>query len=352
MSEAVETSTIMDCKHMEKIIDDFIDVHKSSPEQYTNEWFNLVKNTFGGSEIASLLGKNYYSSFYDTIKKKLQNIEMRSNDACNWGHLFEDVAADYVELDLCTKIKGRNMCIYHGNSIRFSPDGYAVISSKNASFLPNEWQNVLIEFKCPLTRQIKNNPPDYYIPQVLMGISLSPVDCGLLIESEFKLCSIEDFKYPQSYNTSFHTSNLSNSTLEPVVCGIIGIYQNSNKISTQFIDFGKVSNKKFSQTLEYIRTKKLFSTKSFICSAIDVLETIKKLKSSYNGFIGVIPWKLFKIAYHPIYKRTNYLDDVVIPAVNTAVDVINQAKKSDNPIDYITSISGDDTKISIDDIIV
>ena len=56
--------------------------------------------SFGGSEIAALIGKNKYRSHKDLLINKVMDSIRRpaSNDCMMWGTLFEDVHKRYLEV--------------------------------------------------------------------------------------------------------------------------------------------------------------------------------------------------------------------------------------------------------------
>jgi len=110
------------------------------------------------SDVATALGINKYQSVTTLIKNKLKIINSEnasfSSSATLHGNKYEDEArllfSDRFKLDTW------EIGLFQHPTIKWlggSPDGIA--SDGN-----------LIEIKCPVTREITHNIPDYYYPQV------------------------------------------------------------------------------------------------------------------------------------------------------------------------------------------
>lgn len=153
----------------------YIQKFRALPFQGSADWLEGRLFSFGGSEMASVLGKNPYESW----EKLKENKSLRAsvhNDATEWGHLFEPVAKQFVK-----KAWGE---IYEFGSIPhsqypvcYSPDGLMVLEN----------ELVLLEIKTPIQRGIKKIAEAYYI-QVQTGLGVIAAKYALFAQFRFRRC--------------------------------------------------------------------------------------------------------------------------------------------------------------------
>jgi len=125
-------------------------------EQRSDEWFNIRKNMLTASDVAAALGINKYQSQNSLIKKKIntENTNNNSSKATEHGNKYEDEAR--LLFSKRYNLETWEIGLFQHPKISWlggSPDGIA--SDGN-----------LIEIKCPVTREIYHEIPDYYYPQV------------------------------------------------------------------------------------------------------------------------------------------------------------------------------------------
>lgn len=242
---------------LDELLDEFVAKHTGGVQQRDKNWFKLMGTTIGGSEIASLLGINPYSSLYDVAESKLAILQDRhvwvGGDACWWGTLFEDVLCSYVEIDMGSKIKGDNICVQAIPGHRNSPDGYIVarfakvyaacaahdalgaapneptlkLITTDMDIKPDIEQILLLEFKCPLSRKPSRKVPKYYTPQLWSGLSVSPLaDFGMFVDSVFRKCSLLDMGNNIRYDKEYHVRDGKHLANHPgaLAWGVIGVY--------------------------------------------------------------------------------------------------------------------------------
>lgn len=212
---------------------------------------------FGGSEITELAKSG---DPLTTVKKKFLN-EFDGNIHTRWGHLFEDVINDFMDLHLdCTtstfgSIPGlRNE---DGATIQtYSPDGIAVakvdriqrvldmymgadrmrnhpmyadyrawLAKKQAA--GEDDATILYEFKCPTVRIPDGNVPDSYTLQPLVGATtVSIIEACLFVDTSFRKCTIDDFGFwNNNYDHAFHSKDGDQLNNTPLACGFVGIYR-------------------------------------------------------------------------------------------------------------------------------
>ena len=314
---------------LNNLIDQFIDLYKNNSKQHNEDWYKLMGNTVGGSEIASLLGLSPYSSFYKVVESKIkickgENIN-NGSVSCWWGTLFEKIIAQVIEIDLGNKVKGTDICIQEYEGHRNSPDGYTAVNLYKKDNMYHIWTTdldpdiielqiiVLLEFKCPLTRSVGNNIPVWYKPQVLSGLDVSPVASkGLYIDACFRKCSIKQLGNNPLYDFNFHKKN--NKEVMPIAWGII-LFQSQDNI-----DLGSISNDLFNNYMELIANEKLI-IKSCSITFADGRSTQSSTQSSTPESGIYLPWKLFDLLYMPIDREPNYITNLmpIIQKVHTLV---------------------------------
>lgn len=180
------------------------------PPQGSEYWLENRKHTFGGSEVATILGINPYQSLKTLIKIKVAH-EYRDCLAMAWGRNFEDVSFELLKDS--HDVFHFGAVPHEGGTICYSPDGVIVVNDLL----------VVVEIKCPLWRKVVGVVPDLYLPQVLAGIDTLGCDYGLFIDNEFRKCALEDFGFNPRYNTSFHRLKIwkGNLTQEPIAIGLL-----------------------------------------------------------------------------------------------------------------------------------
>jgi len=237
-----------------------IDLYMVSLEDiYTMVQTNRIKGSvaFGGSEITELTKSHDPIS---TVKKKfLSNFD--GNIHTNWGHLFEDVINEFMDLHLDCKTSSfgsiPGMRDADGATIQtYSPDGIAVVKVDQISRVLNMYMGaermrshpmygdfrawlekkqaagekdatILYEFKCPTTRIPDGNVPDSYMLQPQVGATtVSIIEACLFVDTSFRKCKIDDFGFwNNNYDHDFHAKDGEQLNNVPLACGFIGVYR-------------------------------------------------------------------------------------------------------------------------------
>jgi putative phage-type endonuclease len=138
---------------------------KDTVIQRTEEWYSLRENMLTASDVATALGLNPYRTpknllMSKTSKKKGGRFE---SEATKHGNMYEDRAIErFCEL---TGHVVHNVGIFVHDEHKWlggSPDGLTETCE-------------LVEVKCPLTREIKHEIPEYYFPQVQVCMEILDV---------------------------------------------------------------------------------------------------------------------------------------------------------------------------------
>lgn len=217
-------------------------------KQHGSKWLQAKVFTIGGSSLATIMGKNPYATIPRMLGEKIGLFKFVSDIKPQWGNLFEDVIKRYVEFDRGCEIYGEDLYVEGSPGTSYSPDGLAVMDViddyhfEEDTFIqtPDGLKKetriviksvpkttiVLIEFKCPYSRIPSGSPPDYYIPQVKMGLDLLDIpSVGLFIEGVFRRCTWEQL----GNNPLFDRTLVPKSSGRlPLAYGIIGFYFDAN----------------------------------------------------------------------------------------------------------------------------
>ena len=140
-------------------------------KQRTDEWFNLRQNILTASDL--------YDAIYhpaSLIKKKIKNVSFNSYaiPALKWGCMFEPIATNIYGYLNQTKINEFGLLV-NENIQHFgaSPDGITD-------------EGIMIEIKCPYSREIKDNViPDKYYYQMQGQMAVCELDTCDYIECKF-----------------------------------------------------------------------------------------------------------------------------------------------------------------------
>ena len=141
-------------------------------KQRTEEWFKLRENRLTASDL--------YDAVYHPItliKKKIKNVSFNSYSipALKWGCMFEEVAANIYSHLNSTKINEFGLLVNDNiNNFGASPDGITD-------------EGIMIEIKCPYSREIKDKViPDKYYYQMQGQMAVCELDICDYIECKFK----------------------------------------------------------------------------------------------------------------------------------------------------------------------
>jgi len=143
-------------------------------EQKSAEWYAMRLTMLSASDWGTILGENHYSTPDQVLLKKCGEDSFMTNAAMQWGNKYEDVAISVYEYRNKVKVYDFG-CIRHP-SISFlgaSPDGITT-------------DGVMLEIKCPTSRQITGIPPRYYWCQVQGQLEVCELDRCDFLECKFK----------------------------------------------------------------------------------------------------------------------------------------------------------------------
>ena len=374
------------------LLNDFLEKYKSLPKQGSDEWIKSRETTFGGSELAALISKNKNKTCRKLLEEKIHAIKFDGNSFTFWGQLFEPVHRAVLESIYKTSIYETGSIPWKNEGFKYSPDGIGVVNKahfirllKDNSILhlpadidtllksleectrgqstaaEHDDQDILVLFeqKAPANRVLNYAIPEYYTPQILSGLNVIDItDIGIYTEAVFKRCPLDKLSLTSiEYSESFRFTKNVFSVL-PKYIGVIilstpdadyahklkSAYFNNRYTSDMYIDYGDSTPETFFSILEDWKNTDLIEL-HYVNDASngnafnDTFEAIK------GNIIGVIPWKIFDIQNHIVYRRDNYLNSYH-PVILEGVNIIKQCKNITDKSDIKKIIDTGVLKIS------
>ena len=200
-----------DYDSIEKVLNDFCKDFLYMPEQRSKEWLALRLDSFGGSEVATLVGRNTYMNVEKLIKQKIGITKFNGNTATRWGNLFEPITQKWTEMIFHMKKPIFELGSVTGpiKGLRYSPDGLGVVKLSYENGTP-ELFIILFEFKAPFSAMPQGKIPDHYLCQVLTGMMNIPVaDYIIFVSNYYRKCALADLDFHNKYDTTFHKGDLT-----------------------------------------------------------------------------------------------------------------------------------------------
>ena len=249
---------------------------KANPQapQRSPEWFAMRKTSIGASEIATIFNKNPFMKRVDLLLKKLDykdpNKPNRVSMHCIHGIKYEEIAT------LCYS-KYNNTVVNEFGSIKDKHIGCIAASPDGITDA-----GVMVEIKCPFTREIFGAPGLNYWHQMQQQLHVCE-----LIKCDFLECKIIEYNWNQ-----FKQDKLTNHTEFEI--GIIIEYINTADDADAFTQHGWVYAPLQLTLQEYVEWIEK--------------EKEKISKDENKEFSRIIPWKLMIYSILEVYKKQDWWD--------------------------------------------
>jgi len=171
------------------------------PKQGSAEW--LQSRRLGGSSAAPILGVGKFSSARDVALEMLGHTTFTGSIATYWGTVFEEAAKKYLSVFVnifeIGSVPGFGAKKNGEPLTSYSPDGIFIGTEELDELLPVgglAGKIVLLEIKCPFMRKITPEVPEYYLPQLQLGLATIPVaEVALFTQFNIRACSLSDFGF-------------------------------------------------------------------------------------------------------------------------------------------------------------
>ena len=352
-----------------QVLADFIDKYRNLPKQGSAEWIKGREASFGGSELAALIGKNKNKTCRKLLEEKVSPVKFEGNSFTLWGQLFEPVHRAILEQLFNADIHETGSIPWVKEGFKYSPDGIGVVKRDTLlrvlkeggithliagkivksieedapefmEFINGLGDDMLILFeqKAPANRIPTYSIPEYYVPQILSGLNVIDIsDFGFYTEACFKRCSLADLHlHSNAYNECFGFSKHTYLTL-PKYTGVVILSTKNNKLahdiklsyfrngytSDMYIDYGDASKETFFNILQQWKDTGDINLHYSYGDGEAFYETFESITET---IIGVIPWKLFDMQNHIVYKKDSYLESYH-PAIMVGIDTIKRCKE-------------------------
>jgi len=209
-------------KHKEKLLAEFVERHSHLPKQGSEQWLFDRTFTIGGSEIATVIGKNKYSNLSNLVALKTKIISFRGNIATRWGRIMEKSTDLFVSsIFKCGHIYELGSIPHSTIDVhKYSPDGLCLMKINKKYYI------VLLEFKAPYCSIPDGQIPPHYLPQVKAGLcTIDIADMAIFVNNVYRKCSMRQLRFDDTYgyDSFFHSNDERKDIVfqEPIAIGII-----------------------------------------------------------------------------------------------------------------------------------
>ncbi len=228
-------------------------------EQRTELWYKTRETLLTASDWASALGKNKYSSRNKILKDKSYGSTFYGNKYTQWGVKYEPIASIFYTLKTKKKVID-----------------FGLIKHKKYDFLGASPDNItdngiMLEIKCPYSREITGDVPFHYWIQMQAQLEVCELE-----RCDYLECKLSEFDNEDSY---YESDNLNKGC-------IIEIYDDNDKI----IDY---------------------NYSDFNLNKQDILQWKNDFMININNdyTYKITYWKLDKYLLIPIYRDKSWFND-------------------------------------------
>ena len=163
------------------------------PEQRTTPWYEMRKGMITASDIAAVVGECPYGNDRKVLMKKagLTKDEFTGNFSTQWGVKYEPVACKIYQIRTKSHINDFGLLPHYSN---FQPQDEFLqpISFLGASPDGIRDDGIMLEIKCPTSREITGIPPRYYWVQMQIQMECCNLDLCHFLECKFTEYAMED----------------------------------------------------------------------------------------------------------------------------------------------------------------
>ena len=157
----------------------------------TEDWYKVRNKYLTASDMAGVLGNNYFSSFDDVLKKKRRCITgerpaFSGNRYTRWGQKFEKEAAV-----LYSKVTGLELV---EEEIGFMVHPVHKRLGATPDFITKS--GIVVEIKCPYKRKIGSYVPKQYMDQIQFQLEVTGLDTAHFVQYYPEIKEMVDGKPP------------------------------------------------------------------------------------------------------------------------------------------------------------
>lgn len=239
------------------------------PEQRSQDWYDFRDERITASDFATALGEHPHGDQLKLILRKVTNDRtFFTNNAILWGVKYEDAAIQVYEHRNKVNIVEYG-CISHPvyTWLGASPDGITD-------------DGIMLEIKCPSSRQITGEIPSYYWCQVQGQLEVCELD-----RCDFLECSIKEYDSREEYETDNYEGNNFYNQYGHEKGSIVEYYKKDSKsLKFDYLPLG-LMGKELDEAIE--KSKEKFLNDNIIFSGVDY-------------------WYLKEVSCIPIYRNQEW----------------------------------------------
>ena len=175
---------------MEGQVEKILRMNRTIP--LTEDWYKVRNKYLTASDMAGVLGNNYFSSFDDVLKKKKRCITgerpaFSGNRYTRWGQKYETEAAV-----LYSKVTGLELV---EEEIGFMVHPVHQRLGATPDFITKS--GIVVEIKCPYKRKIGSYIPKQYMDQVQFQLEVTGLDTAHFVQYYPEIKEMVDGKPPR-----------------------------------------------------------------------------------------------------------------------------------------------------------
>ena len=159
----------------------------------------------------------------------------------------------------------------------------------------------LFEFKCPYRRHPKGFVPRHYLPQVWVGLDISPsANIGLFCEMVARKCSKAEFSVWGAFDTSYH---FDYDWGREIAWGVSGVFR--REASDVLIDYDAAPAEEFDKMLGDAVDRRGCRVVHSQLFDSDLSDT-----DGGEGFVmvGFFYWKVFRYDAHIVKRNPGFME--------------------------------------------
>jgi putative phage-type endonuclease len=321
------------------------------PEQRSKEWYDMRNNMITASDIAAVIGEDPYGNFKKVFNKKafLAKDEFTGNFATEWGVKYEPMACAIYEKKSNSRINHFGLLPHYSN---FQPQKKYLQPITFLGASPDGIRNdgIMLEIKCPTSREITGIPPRYYWVQMQIQMECCNLDMCHFLECKFIEFSNKDEFYQsikEHPNSEKGVVSYNETTKEyqylyplPKISEIQSWCEERKNVKLSFFELAKYSCVEVKREPEWFLSV-LPKIRDFWRDVLDARKNpekyIKKEKDAINRVVRkVVKKESCKI----LFDQFEQMEDEN-KSVNLSDEQLNKLIKTSNEVD-----SGDDKSSS------
>jgi putative phage-type endonuclease len=163
------------------------------PEQRTHDWYEMRKGMITASDIAAVVGECPYGNDRKVLMKKagLSKDEFTGNFSTEWGVKYEPIACQIYEMRTKSHINAFGLLPHYSN---FQPQDEFLLPITYLGASPDGIRDdgIMLEIKCPTSREITGIPPRYYWVQMQIQMECCNLDMCHFLECKFTEYALQD----------------------------------------------------------------------------------------------------------------------------------------------------------------